>query len=174
MDGAWSVALTQQTAAAVFTMASGSAGYSRIFSQALAGGLDYSGTGNYIPMLRSVSEANMAAWAASGLRCSSAFTYAATNMLVSVHTGAAIQLFLHGAESVQYSHTLSATFTSFAVCKSIEPTAIVYTTGTLREVVVANATSSATDRQKLEGYLAHKWGTTAHLPVGHPYKTTAP
>lgn len=32
----------------------------------------------------------------------------------------------------------------------------------------------ATLRQKAEGHLAHKWGLTANLPVGHPYKTTAP
>ena len=28
------------------------------------------------------------------------------------------------------------------------------------------------DRQKLEGYLAHKWGLENSLPIGHPYKTT--
>jgi len=32
----------------------------------------------------------------------------------------------------------------------------------------------ATLRQKAEGHLAHKWGLTANLAVGHPYKTTAP
>ena len=31
-----------------------------------------------------------------------------------------------------------------------------------------------TSRQKAEGYLAHKWGLTANLPAGHPYKSTAP
>lgn len=30
------------------------------------------------------------------------------------------------------------------------------------------------DRQKVEGYLAHKWGLTANLPVDHPYKTEPP
>jgi hypothetical protein len=28
--------------------------------------------------------------------------------------------------------------------------------------------------KKLEGYLAHKWGLTANLPVGHDFKNTAP
>jgi hypothetical protein len=31
-----------------------------------------------------------------------------------------------------------------------------------------------TDFQKAEGYLAHKWGLEANLPVGHPYKSVAP
>jgi len=30
------------------------------------------------------------------------------------------------------------------------------------------------DRQKLEGYLAWKWGTQASLPIGHPYKGSPP
>lgn len=29
-------------------------------------------------------------------------------------------------------------------------------------------------RQQIEGYLAHKWGLTANLPAGHPYKTSPP
>jgi hypothetical protein len=28
--------------------------------------------------------------------------------------------------------------------------------------------------EKIEGYLAHKWGLTSDLPSSHPYKTTAP
>lgn len=31
-----------------------------------------------------------------------------------------------------------------------------------------------TNSDKIEGYLAHKWGLTSNLPSSHPYKTTAP
>lgn len=31
-----------------------------------------------------------------------------------------------------------------------------------------------TNSDKIEGYLAHKWGLTSDLPSNHPYKTTAP
>ena len=44
----------------------------------------------------------------------------------------------------------------------------------LSEVLLINATLSTTNRQKLEGYLAWKWGLEANLPAGHPYKTTPP
>ena len=30
------------------------------------------------------------------------------------------------------------------------------------------------DVEKAEGYLAHKWGLTGSLPIGHPYKNSAP
>ena len=33
---------------------------------------------------------------------------------------------------------------------------------------------SDNDRQKIEGYLAHKWGLAASLPADHPYKDAAP
>ncbi len=45
---------------------------------------------------------------------------------------------------------------------------------TLAELVITTGVLSTTNRQKLEGYLAHKWGLTANLPAGHPYKTVGP
>lgn len=46
--------------------------------------------------------------------------------------------------------------------------------GAIGEMLVVPTTLSTTDRQKLEGYLAWKWGLQADLPVGHPYKNTPP
>lgn len=46
--------------------------------------------------------------------------------------------------------------------------------GPLGEIVAASDILSTEDRQKLEGYLAHKWGLTANLPAEHPYKNSAP
>lgn len=39
---------------------------------------------------------------------------------------------------------------------------------------VAAETVTDDDRQKLEGYLAHKHGLDANLPSGHPYKSSPP
>lgn len=46
--------------------------------------------------------------------------------------------------------------------------------GYMGEVVIVSGSMTTPDRQKLEGYLAHKWGTTSYLPTNHPYKTNAP
>jgi len=46
--------------------------------------------------------------------------------------------------------------------------------GCAAEFIVVPSVLSATDRQKMEGYLAHKWGLTAQLDVSHPYKTSRP
>lgn len=40
-------------------------------------------------------------------------------------------------------------------------------------ILIQGAVDTAT-RQKIEGYLAHKWGLAASLPTDHPYKTAAP
>ena len=46
--------------------------------------------------------------------------------------------------------------------------------GTMGEIIICPADHDATTRQKFEGYLAHKWGLTALLPAGHPYKVYPP
>ena len=44
----------------------------------------------------------------------------------------------------------------------------------ISEVVGCNTKLSTEDRQKLEGYLAWKWGLEADLPADHPYKSAPP
>jgi len=51
---------------------------------------------------------------------------------------------------------------------------LIYRTLKFAEIVVSSTLLSTENRQKLEGYLAHKWGLTADLPAGHPYKTVGP
>ena len=46
--------------------------------------------------------------------------------------------------------------------------------GAFCELVMLSTTLSESDRQKLEGYLAHKWRQEGSLPGGHPYKSSAP
>lgn len=46
--------------------------------------------------------------------------------------------------------------------------------GDCAEILICDSGLSTTDRQKAEGYLAHRWGLTANLDVSHPYKSTPP
>lgn len=49
--------------------------------------------------------------------------------------------------------------------------------GPICEVLIMVDVITQADRQKVEGYLAHKWwgaGAANSLPGGHPYKSTAP
>lgn len=42
--------------------------------------------------------------------------------------------------------------------------------GLIAEVVILETAASTADRQKLEGYLAWKWGLAENLPPDHPYR----
>ena len=46
--------------------------------------------------------------------------------------------------------------------------------GEIAEILVLPAKATVDTRQRIEGYLAHKWGLTANLPADHPYKSAAP
>ena len=49
-----------------------------------------------------------------------------------------------------------------------------YLDGLIGEVILLKSLPSTNTRQRLEGYLAHKWGLTADLPADHLYKTAVP
>ena len=42
------------------------------------------------------------------------------------------------------------------------------------EILILGGELSTAERQRIEGYLAHKWGLAAGLPAGHPHKDAAP
>ena len=46
--------------------------------------------------------------------------------------------------------------------------------GIVGEIIYIQDDLDTPTRQKLEGYLAHKWGMTADLPALHPYKSRPP
>ena len=49
-----------------------------------------------------------------------------------------------------------------------------YMNADVAETLYYNRGLTPFDRQKVEGYLAWKWGLTANLPATHPFKTAAP
>jgi Carbohydrate binding domain/Right handed beta helix region len=49
-----------------------------------------------------------------------------------------------------------------------------YWKGSFGETIICNTNLNTSDRQKIEGYLAWKWGMQSNLPAGHLYKNTLP
>ena len=49
-----------------------------------------------------------------------------------------------------------------------------YLNGQIAEMVLIPSVASVSDRQKVEGYLAHKWDIADKLDASHPYKSNAP
>jgi hypothetical protein len=47
--------------------------------------------------------------------------------------------------------------------------------GDIAEIIMISADFVTTDvRQRIEGYLAHKWGLAGKLAANHPYKNSPP
>ncbi|WP_414755536.1 hypothetical protein [Anabaena sp. CCY 9910] len=92
------------------------------------------------------------------------------------YSGANAKIRINGSELV------SATFQTAGLAADGNPSATSvgaesnganYFLGKIAEVVVAH-TSDLSESQKLEGYLAHKWGMASTLPNDHPYKNLPP
>jgi hypothetical protein len=76
--------------------------------------------------------------------------------------GAADSLDLHGSALGAYVTSSNGTNFSEAYI------------GKLGCVIVGSGILSEENRQKMEGWAAHKYGLTGNLPPGHPYKTLIP
>ena len=74
--------------------------------------------------------------------------------------------------------TGNATHTNSGPCIGCSLTNVdapqVFFEGKIAEVIIIGHFVGDTERQKIEGYLAHKYGLTGSLASTHPYKTNAP
>ena len=85
-----------------------------------------------------------------------------------------VKLSGNGGAQTSYSQTINSADTQInTLGRDFQGTAQ-FADGSIAEIVVASSVLSTTDRQKLEGYLAWKWGLEADLPVDHPYKNSPP
>ena len=103
---------------------------------------------------------------------------AGTGWLISgaVRNGTALTVSLNGTQN-------SSTLASTSLFNSTAELAIGFNfdgsnvfeplNGQIAAIVIAT-NPSLTDLQKLEGWAAHKYGLTANLPAGHPYKLVGP
>jgi hypothetical protein len=84
-------------------------------------------------------------------------------------------LYLNGAIQSSFTGALGATPTiSSAFLLGSYSTPSFNYKGKFGEIIFTEFSLSTTDRERLEGYLAWKWGTVASLPAGHPYKNSPP
>lgn len=82
-----------------------------------------------------------------------------------------------GAEiTLTYSGTIPASIGTAIGITVGRPhaTAVAYFDGAIAEIVLFSTVLSTADREKVEGYLAWKWGLQANLPTGHTYEDGAP
>ena len=88
------------------------------------------------------------------------------------HHGMTSDVRVNGVNSVTKNASQATTFDIDRIgIKWDTQTSIGSWDGNILEVM---AVTTTTDREKIEGYLAHKWGLEADLPNDHTYKNSAP
>jgi hypothetical protein len=75
--------------------------------------------------------------------------------------------------SVAYTRSGVMSLNTFAVGALLRATPSVHAKVDIHELVITGNLSDD-ERQRMEGYLAWKWGLEASLPGGHPYESAAP
>jgi hypothetical protein len=105
----------------------------------------------------------------------STFT-ASTTYIVSVQYDSLNNIYMwqNGALTPTISTTKTGTITANQLSIGYKANGGVYTNGNEYEIIMFNSAISTSQRQTIEGYLAQKWGLTAGLPAGHPYKSSFP
>jgi hypothetical protein len=86
-------------------------------------------------------------------------------------TNGSVAFYIDGSS---FFTSASNTFANPVSSKTLGGQPIYKFTGQVAELIVLSNIPTTTERQLIEGYLAHKWGMQANLPVGHPYKAAAP
>jgi hypothetical protein len=153
------------------------------FSSGVLLGLGSSASNNPVHSIVALSasslfESSRRDLASSGLGTSiTGSNSASANLLLgNVFTGTSATLYRNGSQDASGAQDVGTlgTLNRFAIGALARPTVGSYATGTISEIII-NTTAISTDtRQRIEGYLAHKWGLTASLPSDHPYKTVGP
>jgi len=91
-------------------------------------------------------------------------------------TGTNATLFLNGTQEATGNLNVSTLFVvdRFTIGALVRSSVSNFFNGVISEVIITANSASTNTRQRIEGYLAHKWGLTANLPSDHPYKLVGP
>lgn len=95
------------------------------------------------------------------------------HMVAGIHNGAAGSLTIDGGVAVVGSVGAGAPGGDLTIGAG-SGGADRWLNGDLGELIVTRMALSIAERQRLEGYSAHKWALTANLPADHPYKSAPP
>lgn len=91
-------------------------------------------------------------------------------------TGSSITLFKDGIDGSPLAYTRSSplALNTFCVGGLLRSTFASGFNGKVHEILVLPNNPTTPEKQKIEGYLAWKWGLQGNLPVDHPYYDAAP
>lgn len=136
-------------------------------------GLDYNTKDTCIPAFVSVSGATVGLYACRDNQYPAYGTGLAngsSHILAAHFASGSASLWLNGTAAGTASHTAGAF--NFGIVELGISTFGEQFNGMIGEMLVVASTPG--ERERIEGYLAHKYAMTSQLPVSHPYRSTPP
>ena len=146
----------------------------RLVSLVNGNNVDYGRTDSTIALFNQGNTSTIALWRTSGPIANNAIVANTPFLAVSGYDGTNGYLWKDGSAGTLASGASSGTF---AITKyGVGGGAYIgeFWSGSIGEVIIYNTALTTIQRQKVEGYLAHKWGLQSSLPADHPFKTAAP
>lgn len=98
----------------------------------------------------------------------------ADHIAIWTYTGSARQIHVDGAQIFSGSYSAANLLASSPVIGGPFDNGANRIAGRMRSLISFGAGLSQQDRERLEGYLAHRWSIAGNLPAGHPHKAAAP
>ena len=144
----------------------------RLVSLANGANVDYGRADGVIALFNQGSSSSITTWRLGSV----AGSVIATNtpfQVVSKYDGTNGFIWEDGTSGGSSASSGTFGITKYGIGNQANPTTE-YWIGSIGEVLIYNVALSDTDRQRIEGYLAWKWGLTSGLPADHPYKSAAP
>ena len=126
--------------------------------------------------LRAVIQVRLVAGGAANNAANWNITNSSFNVVSAVHSGTTFSTWANGTATT--GTTLASSAVNYGGAQYLArgdggAGTSVWNTS-INEIVIVSSAMTTADRQLMEGYLARKWGLTANLPAGHPYKTVGP
>lgn len=160
------------TAFAVATMNSTSAEWARLLSVGVMGVADFNNVSSASFILRNQSFEQVTSYREGALLSTRAITYGAPFIVSSRYTGTQQITGVDGTQAAGVNSSGNFGTQNYGVFRDTQ--SLSQWIGAAYEMLVVTGAMPVETRQRIEGYLAHKWGLTANLPSDHPYKTEAP
>jgi hypothetical protein len=157
---------------AVGTMESGTSTNGRLFSFGAVGLDDWNAVPRTLLIGRRIATNSLEAFRNSSSLSTANISLDTPSIFGSVFNGTNHIFYLDGTAASAVSST--GNFTSTPQLTIFNDSTNAGWTGKCSEFILGDTTLSSADRERIEGYLAHKWALTGNLPGGHPYKTAAP
>lgn len=99
-------------------------------------------------------------------------TYDLPSVFTAYNSGSTVQMGINGSHAASSAKTGAMNTTLCAIGRGVNSTE--YWVGYLNEVIFDSGPYSTYRRDKIEGYLAWKWGFQKNLVGGHPFKNRPP